>query len=140
MSKYQHGQFQMEHLTSLKKGISLYNQGYYWECHEELEDVWMDYIGDNARYVCWAIIQVAISLYHHEDSNLNGASGMINKAKRKVEFIEKNHVESNLLDEYLDWTNFKLIIKSISHHPRLCDFNNIKLFKFKNPNFWKLEI
>lgn len=124
------GQFMMEHYEKLIEGLKLYNSQDYWLCHEYVEDLWMDYIGDNARYVFWVVIQVATSLYHLEDGNMNGASGMINKAKRKIEFIEKSFVESNVLEEKLDWTNFKTLVVSIPHSPVKDDFEKLKAFRF----------
>ena len=130
MTTYHYGQFSPEHLSLLLEGLELYNTGHYWMCHEVVEDLWMDAIGDNARYVYWVVIQLATCLYHHEDGNINGASGMINKAKGKIDFIEKNHVESDIMDKYLDWQNLKRIVKAIPKQSDLSDFDDLKLFKF----------
>ncbi|MEH0861830.1 MULTISPECIES: DUF309 domain-containing protein [Halobacteriovorax] len=130
MTKYHFGQFTPEHLELIQEGLELYNTGHYWMCHEVIEDLWMDAMGDNARYVYWVVIQLATSLYHHEDDNLNGASGMVNKAKGKIDFIEKNHVESDIMDKYLDWQRLKRIVKKIPHSPKLSDFKELKSFKF----------
>jgi predicted metal-dependent hydrolase len=138
MSKYHFGQFTPEHLELLKEGIQLYNDGHYWMCHEVVEDLWMDHIGDNARYVFWVVIQLATALYHWEDSNLNGASGMVKKAKRKIEFVENNHVESDILEKYLDWSKIKDIVKSIPEKPVLEDFQKLAKFKFQDPTSWKV--
>mgnify|MGYP000031967474 FL=1 len=136
MDKYHFGQFGPEHLELLKEGITLYNDGHYWMCHEVVEDLWMDHIGDNARYVFWVVIQLATSLYHWEDANLNGASGMVQKAKRKIEFIETHHVESDILEKYLDWSKIKDIVKSIPDKPNLPDFDSLAGFKFMDPEKW----
>lgn len=125
------GQFTLDHYEKLIQGLELYNSGNYWLCHEYVEDLWMDYIGDNARYVYWVIIQVATSLYHLEDENMNGASGMINKAKRKIEFIEKSYVESYILEEKLNWATFKNLVVSIPDKPKFEDFSGLQKFKFK---------
>lgn len=125
------GQFTTEHYDKLIEGLRLYNTNNFWLCHEFVEDLWMDYIGDDARYVFWVIIQVATCLYHLEDQNMNGAAGMINKAKRKIEIIEKRHVESYILDEKLDWQKFKALVVSIPKEPSFSDFDKLKNFKFK---------
>lgn len=78
-----YGQFQIEHLRKIKKGIELFNKGKYWQCHEELEDHWLEDRGDNARYVYWTIIQIATALFHALDKNINGALGQIEKAQKK---------------------------------------------------------
>ena len=136
MEKYHFGQFGPEHLKLLDEGIRLFNSGHYWMCHEVVEDLWMDHIGDNARYVYWVIIQIATALYHHEDDNLNGAKGMNNKAKRKIEFIEKNHVESELMEKNLNWSRLKSIVKAIPYEAELSDFDKLSTFRFKDPKKW----
>ncbi|ATH06606.1 hypothetical protein BIY24_01245 [Halobacteriovorax marinus] len=135
-SKYYYGQFTEEHLKLLKTGISLYNEEKFWECHEEVEDLWLADYGDDARYVYWVVIQVATSLYHYLDDNLNGAEGMIRKAKRKLEICEKKNVETELLYKYLSWEKFKKIIRKIPEKSKIEDYNELYSFKFKNPNHW----
>ena len=130
MDKYHFGQFTPKHLTDVQEGLKYFNAGHYWMCHEVVEDLWMESIGDNARYVYWVIIQLATSLYHHEDDNINGASGMVKKAKGKIDFIEKNHVESDIMDKYLDWQNLKKSVKAIPAKPSLENFEQLKNFKF----------
>jgi hypothetical protein len=136
-ARYEYGQFTQEHLNLLKSGISLYNDDKFWECHEEVEDLWLSDYGDNARYVYWVVIQVATSLYHYLDDNLNGAEGMIRKAKRKLVSCEKLHVETELLYKYLDWKEFKELIRNIPDKSSLEDYNKLYKFKFKNPDSWE---
>ncbi|EQC44821.1 DUF309 domain-containing protein [Bacteriovorax sp. Seq25_V] len=124
------GRFTQEHYDLLIPGLKLFNSGDYWLCHEEVEDLWMDHIGDNARYVFWVVIQIATSLYHLEDRNMAGASGMINKAKRKIDFIENNYVESKVLEDKLQWGKLKEIVKAIPDKPNFEDFTKLERFKF----------
>lgn len=134
---YHYGQFTHEHLNLLKKGINLYNNDMFWECHEEVEDLWLSDYGDDARYVYWVVIQVATSLYHYLDGNLNGAEGMIRKAKRKLDLCEKKNVETDLLYKYLDWEKFKKVIRNIPDKSTLEDYNKLYNFKFKNTDNWE---
>lgn len=78
--KYEFGQFSPSHLEKMKEGLTLFNEQKYWECHEALEDVWMEDRNDNARNVYWAVIQVAAACIHYRDSNLIGAQGKIGRA------------------------------------------------------------
>lgn len=137
--KYHFGQFTPEHLKLLEEGIVLFNEGHYWQCHEEVEDLWLDHIGDNARYVYWVVIQLATSLYHWEDDNLNGAKGMANKAKEKIKFCENNHVESDVLEKFLKWRELKEIVNAIPHNSQLEDFKRLAKFKFPHPRTWNLD-
>lgn len=137
---YEYGQFSVEHLRKISLGIKLYNQRKYWECHEELEDHWLEDRGDNARYIYWVVIQAATALFHYEDSNLAGATGMINKAKEKVLSCESKKVETDLVFKFLAWKKFKSIIMSIPDSPQLDDFKTLHGFKFSDPDKWSAHI
>lgn len=118
-------------------GISMYNLGQYWECHEFLEDLWREDMGDKARFVYWAIIQVATSLYHLENKKIIGAWGMLFKAKDKIDQCEKLMVESPFMENYLNWSEFKKLIREIKKGCSLEDFEN--LYQFKFPDFRECE-
>ena len=79
--------FNSKHLHSMRRGIDLFNQKKYWDCHEELEEIWIEETSD-VRYIFWTIIQVAVALYHCEHQNLIGARSMMAKAK---ENCKKHH-------------------------------------------------
>ena len=123
--------FKKEHLKDISEGIKLYNQGKFWECHEELEDPWMEDAHDNVRYIYWAIIQIATALYHMEGENLIGATGMWKKAKHKLDKCEEYGVETPFLYQHLDWDHFKKLVRAIPDNPQLKDFNELHTFKFK---------
>ena len=128
--------FEVSHLKKMKKGITLYNEGKYWECHEELEDHWLEDMGDDARYVYWAVIQVATSLLHQDDGNLAGAIGMLNKAKDKLLKCEKYAIESDIMNKFLIWKKFKKLVREVPENPELRDFEKLKAFKFSRPDKW----
>jgi len=123
--------FKKAHLTDISRGIELYNQGKFWECHEELEDPWMEEAHDNVRYIYWAIIQVATALYHKEGENILGAEGMWKKAKHKLIKCEEYEVETPFLNHNLSWNRFKKLVRNIPDKPTLKDFNELHTFKFK---------
>jgi uncharacterized protein len=124
-------EFTESHYSKLKEGIKLYNEEKYWECHEELEDHWMEDSSDPVRYVYWAIIQVATSLYHFRDNNLNGTIGMLKKAQEKFQFIEEKKIENELLIKKLDWLIFKELVFKISNDKDSEKILQLYKFKFK---------
>lgn len=131
------GQFSAEHLMKMAEGIMLFNSGHFWECHEELEDHWLEDMGDDCRYVYWVVIQVATALLHHRDNNLPGSQGMINKAKEKLLQCESKGVESDILYKFLGWKRFKALVRDIPQEPSLEDFKKLSEFKFSDPKKWK---
>jgi len=133
-------QFSLEHLKKVREGITLYNKGFWWECHEELEDHWLEDQGDPARFVYWVIIQVATSLLHHRDGNLAGATGMISKAKDKISRCKKAGVESDILYRFLSWKRFTKLVLAVPSDGRLNDFDALAQFKFSQPDKWGSHI
>lgn len=116
----------------MKEGVQLFNEQKYWECHEALEDVWMEDRQDPVRNVYWAVIQVAAACIHYRDHNLVGAQGMISKAKEKFRRCREMHLLSSLASEALDWDRFEAIVTKIpgSHESKLEDFAEVFSFRF----------
>lgn len=126
----QYGTFGKEHLFKIQKGLDLYNRGLYWECHEELEDPWYEDMGDAARYVYWAVIQIATALHHVKGDNLHGAIGQLSKALEKIEICEKQKVETPLLFKALKWKEFKDYVRRVEPEKGLRGFQGLEEFKF----------
>ena len=67
----------------LHRGIELFNEGEFFECHEVLEEAWTPERGPR-RLFLQALIHVAVGSYHCRRSNPRGASGQLRKALRKL--------------------------------------------------------
>ncbi len=132
-------QFGHQHLQKIRPGIVLYNQEKFWECHEVLETPWMEDRGDHARNTYWAVIQVAAALLHYLNKNREGAVGMIDKAREKIDRCETLGVESPLLEEFLHWPQFKSLVRAIPPRPELKDFDELYQFKFPDPANWAIS-
>jgi predicted metal-dependent hydrolase len=65
--------------AQLAKGIAEFNSGYFFECHETLEDLWSGLRG-SARDFLQGLIQVAVAFYHLGNGNLAGALSLIDRA------------------------------------------------------------
>lgn len=134
------GQFGPEHLRGIKKGITLFNNQMYWECHEELEDYWRENPSDNARYVFWAVIQVATAAYHYRNNNILGVQGLIKKTKDKLEKCESLKVETPLLYKFLNWDELKNLINNLPEKGELGDYKKVFEFRFSpSPENWELD-
>ena len=128
---YFYGQFTPKHYQNLLKGIELFNDQKYWECHEELEHHWLEDAGDNARLVYWAVIQVAAAMYHYREGNLEGVHGLLFKAKDKLIRGIKNRVETTFLLEQINWNEFRQLILSAPEKGKLAEYQNIYDFRFE---------
>jgi uncharacterized protein len=68
------------------KGIEEFNRGEFYECHEYLEEAWMQEPG-RVRFLYQGILQVGVGFYHLENGNWRGATGLLrNGAVRLKEF------------------------------------------------------
>ncbi len=132
MTNYKYGQFSPEHLKKIREGIELFNEQKYWECHEVLEDLWIEDTQDSARFIYWAIIQVAAACIHYRDHNLVGARGLANKAREKFQKAREKNALTDLVFQYLDWEELEQLVMTIPQNPELEDFLSLFNFRFKN--------
>ncbi len=68
----------------LQRGIELFNEGSFFECHEVLEEEWTPLRGPR-RVFLQALIHVAVGMHHWQRGNARGASGQFQKGLRKLE-------------------------------------------------------
>ncbi len=127
---YRYGQFGVEQLKLSGHGVELFNKQFYWECHEALEDPWIEDRSDNARYVYWAIIQVAATLVHARDEKYASAELMLNKSKNKFEKCHELQVITPLMTEFLSWEELERIVYAVPENPTGKDFEALLAFKF----------
>ncbi len=68
----------------VRRGLELFNEGAYFECHEVLEKAW--FAEDRpCRALYQGVLQLAIALYHMENSNFRGAVKMFRRAIDKFQ-------------------------------------------------------
>ena len=63
----------------LKKGILLFNSGFYFECHEFLEDLWKRSEGREKEFLK-GLIHACVAFYHLEYENQKGALGYLKRS------------------------------------------------------------
>ena len=60
----------------VRRGIEEFNRGEFFECHEFLEDAWMEEPG-RVRFLYQGILQVGVGFYHQQNGNWRGATGVL---------------------------------------------------------------
>jgi predicted metal-dependent hydrolase len=123
-------EFTPDHLNKMHEGVKLFNEKKYWECHEALEDPWVENPSDKVRYVYWLVIQVAAMLVHYDKGNLTGMVGLYTKAMDKLKKCEEYNIENEFLEQSLNWSAFKQILKKIPKDFKQEDLIEIYNFKF----------
>ncbi len=66
------------------RGIELFNQGRFFECHEVWETIWLKSEGEWREFL-HAMIQAAAAFHHAQRGNLKGAMSLARKAICKFE-------------------------------------------------------
>ena len=72
-----------EDRRGLAKGVVEFNAGFFFECHDTLEEVWSGVRGP-AREFFQGLIQVSVGFYHFGNGNRGGASTMLERGLKRL--------------------------------------------------------
>lgn len=84
-------------LAQIEVGISQFNEGKFFECHDTLEEVWQGARGP-ARDCLQGLIQIAVGFYHLDASNLAGSRSQFEKGLARIEHFGDSFLGINLAD------------------------------------------
>ena len=73
-----------EERRGLEKGIEEFNRGFFFECHDSLEEVWAGLRGP-ARDFFQGLIQISVGLYHLSNANRGGAVTLLRRGLGRLE-------------------------------------------------------
>jgi uncharacterized protein len=73
-----------EERESLDRGLTEFNAGRYFECHDTLEDLWSG-IRRPSRDFFQGLIQVAVAFHHLGNGNRAGAASLLEKALGRLQ-------------------------------------------------------
>ncbi len=65
----------------LLEGVRLFNEQEFFACHDVLEDLWGETLGDERGFY-QGLIHAAVALFHFEGGNLGGARKMYESARQ----------------------------------------------------------
>jgi predicted metal-dependent hydrolase len=94
-----------EDRRGLAKGVVEFNAGYFFECHDTLEEVWSGVRGP-AREFFQGLIQVSVGFYHFGNGNRGGASTMLERGLKRLAKYPDRYYElelGSLRREVADW-------------------------------------
>src|SRR5919202_7054189 len=69
------------------KGIEEFNKGEFYECHEYLEEAWMQE-PKRVRFLYQGILQVGVGFYHLQNGNWRGATGLLRRGAARLKEFE----------------------------------------------------
>jgi hypothetical protein len=72
------------------KGLELFNLEQFYDCHDALEELWLeDFSQDRSYYQ--GLIQVAVGFYHVTDGKLGAARSMLQRGLEKLRHYPPEH-------------------------------------------------
>lgn len=84
------------------EGVRLFNEREFFACHDELEEVWSETLGDDRQFY-QGLIHAAVALHHFEEGNLGGARKMSASTRRYLQPYAPAHAGIDLatfLDQF----------------------------------------
>ncbi len=69
------------------QGIEEFNRGEFFECHEYLEEAWIQE-PRRVRFLYQGILQVGVGFYHLQNGNWRGATGVLRNGIARLEEFE----------------------------------------------------
>jgi uncharacterized protein len=74
----------------LQTGIDYFNRGMFFECHEVLEEAWLEAAGEQKKFL-QGLIQVAVAFHHLGRKNLAGAGRLLAAGMEKLSAFAPRH-------------------------------------------------
>jgi predicted metal-dependent hydrolase len=75
---------------SLASGLTLFNQGHYYDCHDVLEALWME-ADPSEKPFYQGILQIAVGLYHLGNRNWRGATILLGEGVNRLRPFEPSY-------------------------------------------------
>lgn len=73
-----------EYPEKYREGVRLFNAQEFFECHEILEELWSETLGEQRKFY-QGLIQAAVALFHFGNENLGGARKLYHSARGNLE-------------------------------------------------------
>ena len=95
-----------EERAAFEKGVSEFNAGCYFECHDTLEDLWTGLRGPSRDFF-QGLIQVSVAFYHLTSGNRIGAESMLTRALKRFEKYPEDYFGFDLAAHRLELTAWR---------------------------------
>lgn len=85
----------MDEWEQFTKGIALFNQQEFYDCHDVIEDMWLQESSDEQPFL-QGLIQSAVAFHHYQLGKLGAARSMLRLAIQKLEEYPEIHRQVRL--------------------------------------------
>lgn len=94
-------------------GVEQFNAGQFYACHDTLEALWIE-ATEPEKTLYQGILQIAVALYHLENSNLRGAMILLGEGTNRLRRLaDDNNYGINLGQLLIDSVNFLRAIQQV---------------------------
>ncbi len=109
-----------EYPAKYLEGLRLFNDEEFFACHDALEEIWTETVGDEKSFY-QGLIHAAVSLFHFENGNLGGARKMHVSSLKYLEPYGSHYlgIEVEKLAAEL-WFCFKELREATQPSPNSC--------------------
>ena len=93
------------HRPRFLSGIELFNREQFYECHDVLEEIWLEEVGEE-RLFLQGMIQVAVAFYHYQNGKRGAARSMLKLALEKLtvtDVIQRQRISASFLLQLQQW-------------------------------------
>ena len=107
--------------AELLSGAGHFNNGEYFEAHEEWEKAWYGTEGEENRFLK-GLIQVAVAFHHHSTGNIVGARSLLKRAERNLTGYPESYLGIELpplRHSLREWQQALAEGKAAPPHPRI---------------------
>ena len=73
-----------EYPVQYREGLRLFNEEEFFECHDVLEELWSETLGEEKKFI-QGLIQAAIALFHFGNENFGGAKKLYISAMKNLD-------------------------------------------------------
>ena len=73
-----------EYSAQYRDGLRLFNEEEFYDCHDVLEELWSETLGEEKKYI-QGLIQAAIALFHFGNENFGGAKKLYISARKNLD-------------------------------------------------------
>lgn len=81
----------MEYPPKYLEGIRLFNEEDFFECHDVLEELWSEVLGEEKKFY-QGLIQASVALFHFGNENFGGARKLYLSSRKLLEAYQPNYL------------------------------------------------
>ena len=100
------------------EGIRLFNEEEFFECHDVIEELWAETLGESKKFL-QGLIQAAVALFHFGNENLGGARKLYVASLEKLDPYGDEYMGINLAKFRQDFRDcFEELASATGDYPR----------------------